>query len=155
MLSSQIIISSISKSWSVAFIVTMLQFNHISVHVIIFFLFNFSIIVLTFIYFLIFTLLQLFSLHYLFIYPLLLLPFSLLDLFIFSLPSTLISFFLFPLIFLYFCLFLFTPSYYKFVTIFTSILCIVFPLKKKKRGSLSLSLSQFFGGFFIFHVSLL
>ena len=44
--------------------------------------------------------------------------------------------FLFPFIFLYFFLFLFTPSYYKFVTI-SSILCIVFP-HKKKRFPLSL-----------------
>ena len=73
--------------------------------------------------------------------------------FISPLPSTLISFLLFPFIFLYFCLFLFTLSYYKFVTIF-SILCIVFP---QKKGSLSLSLSKFFGGlfYFIFLASLL
>ena len=47
---------------------------------------------------------------------------------------------------LYFCLFLFTPSYYKFVTI-SSILCIVFPHKKMVP---SLSLSKFFGGYFYF-----
>ena len=59
--------------------------------------------------------------------------------------------FLFPFIFLYFFLFLFTPSYYKFVTI-SSILCIVFPYKKR----FLLSLSKFFGGcFFIFLASLL
>ena len=97
------------------------------------------------IFFLIFTLLQLFSLPYYFISPLLLQSFSLPCLFISPLPFTLISFFLFPFIFLYFCLFLFTPSYYKFVTI-SSILCIVFP--HQKNGSLSLS--QFFGGFFYF-----
>ena len=113
----------ISKSWSVVFIVTTLQLSHVSINVIIFFLSNFPIF-LTFI-FLIFTLLQPFFLPYLFIS---------------SLPSTLISFFLFPFIFIYFCLFLFTHSYYIFVTI-SSILYIVFPYKK--RFSLSLSLSIF------------
>ena len=101
------------------------------------FLSNFPIIVFN-IFFLIFTILQPFSLPYHFISPLLLQSFSLLYLFISPLPSTLISFFLFPFIFLYFCLFLFTLSYYKFVTI-SSILCIVFPHKKKKWFSLSLS----------------
>ena len=104
---------------------------------------------LTFI-FLIFTLLQPFSLPYHFISPLLFKSFSLPYLFISPLRSTLISFSLFPFIFLYFCLFLFTPSYYKFVII-TSILCIVFPhKKKKKRFPLSLPFSKFFGGFFFF-----
>ena len=128
----------ISKSWSIEFIVATLQLSHISIHVIIFFLLfltNSSIIVFN-IFFLIFTLLQPFSLPYRFISPLLQ-SFSLPYLFISPLPSTFISFFLFPFIFLYFCLFLFTPSYYKFVTIY-SILCIVFP-HKKKRFSLSLS----------------
>ena len=124
----------ISKSWSVVFIVTTLQLSHVSINVIIFFLSNFPIF-LTFI-FLIFTLLQPFFLPYLFIS---------------SLPSTLISFFLFPFIFIYFCLFLFTHSYYIFVTI-SSILCIVFPYKK--RFSLSLSLN-FLVDFFIFLASLL
>ena len=87
----------------------------------------------------IFTLLQPFSLPYHFISPLLLQSFSLLYFFISPLPSTLISFFIFPFIFLYFCLFLFTLSYYKFVTI-SSILYIVFP-HKKKVPSLSLPLS--------------
>ena len=82
---------------------------------------------------------------YHFIYPLLLQSFSLPYLFIFPLPSTLISFFLFPFIFLYFCLFLFTSSYYKFVII-SSILYIVF--SHQKTGSLSLY--RFFGGFFYF-----
>ena len=101
--------------------------------------------------FLIFTFLQSFSLPYHFISPLLLQPFFFLYLFISSLlllhfslphffispiPSILISFFLFPFIFLYFCLFLFTPSYYKFITI-SSILCIVFPHKIKKVLSLN------------------
>ena len=70
--------------------------------------------------------------------------------FSFTLPSTLISFLIFPFIFIYFCLFLFTPSYYKFVTI-TSILCIVFS-HKKKVPSLSLN---FLVDFFIFLASLL
>ena len=66
----------------------------------------------------------------------------------FHLPTTLYIniILLLSLISLYFCLFLFTPFYYKFVTI-SSILCIVFPLKKKVS---SLSLSKFFGGFFYF-----
>ena len=63
-------------------------------HVIIFFLFNFPIIVFN-IYFFNIYIFQLFYLPYLFISPLF---------------STLISFFLFSFIFLYFCLFLFTPS---------------------------------------------
>ena len=62
--------------------------NHINVHVIIFFLFNFPIIVFNINFFIIFTLLQPLSLPYLFISPL---------------PSTLISFIIFPFIFLYFC----------------------------------------------------
>ena len=147
----------------------MLQLSHISVHVIIFFLFNFPIIVFN-IFFLIFTflqhfffpylfispiLLQPFSLPYLFISSLLLQPFSLPYLFISPLPSTLISFFPFLFIFHYFCLFLFTPFYYKFVTI-SSILCIVFSHKKKVLSlSLFLSLSKFFGRFFFFLASLL
>ena len=111
---------------------------------------KFSIIVFN-IYFLIFTLFEPFSPPYHFIFPLLLQSFSLSYIFISPRPSTLISFFLFPFIFFYFCLFLFTPFYYKFVTI-SFILSIVFSYKKK--GSLSLSLN-FFGGFFIFLVSLL
>ena len=124
-----------------------------------FYFFRFSykhIIVFNIYFFLIFTLLQPFSLPYHFISPLLQ-SFSLPYLFISPLPPTLISFFLFPFIFLYFCLFLFTPSYYKFVTS-SSILCIVFPHQKKWFSlSLSLSLSQFFGGlfYFIFLASLL
>ena len=88
-----------------------------------------------------FTLLQPFSLPYLFISSLLLQPFSFPHLLISPLPITLISFFILPFIFLYFSLFLFTPSYYKFVTI-SFILCIVFPYKKKRFSlypSLSLS----------------
>ena len=124
-----------------------------------FFFSNFLIIVFNIYLFLIFTLLQPFSLSYHFISPLLLQSFSLPYLFISTLPSTLISLFLFPFIFLYFCLFLFTPSYYKFVTI-SFILCKVFPHKKKRFPlslSLSLSLFKFFGGFlfFIFLASLL
>ena len=64
-----------------------------------------------------------FFLPYLFISLLFLQPFSFPYLFMSSLPSTLISFFLFPFIFIYFCLFLFSPCYYEFVTI-SSILCI-------------------------------
>ena len=100
-----------------------------------------------------FTLLQPFSLPYLFISPLLLQPFSFPHLLISPLPITLISFFILPFIFLYFCLFLFTPFYYKFVTI-SFILCIVFPYKKKGSLSIPLSLSltdtQFLGGFLFF-----
>ena len=119
-----------------------------------FFFSNFPIIVFNIYFFLIFTFLQPFSLTYYFISPLLLQSFFLPYLFISPLPSTLISFFLFPFIFLYFCFFLFTPSYYKFVTI-SSILCIVFPHKKGFLSlslslSFSLSLSQFFGGYFYF-----
>ena len=122
--------------------------SHISVYVIIFFLSNFPIIVFNIFFFLIFTLLQLFSFPYLFISPLLLQPFSLPYLFISPLPFKLISFFLYPFIFLYFCLFLFTPSYYKFVTI-SSILCVVFPHNKNVVSlSLSLSLSHFWRFFF-------
>ena len=113
------------------------------------FFFFFPIIVFN-IFFLIFTLLQPFSLPYHF--PLLFQSFSLPYLFISPLPSTLISFFLFPFIFLYVCLFLCTPSYYKFVTI-SYILCIVFP-HKKKVPSLSPSLN-FLVDFFIFLASLL
>ena len=103
-----------------------------------------------------FTLLQPFSFPYHFISPLFFQFFSLPYLFISPLPSILISFSLFPFIFFYFCLFLFTPSYYKFVTI-SFILCIVFPCKKKKVPSLSLSLSLNFlvDFFFIFLASLL
>ena len=125
----------------------MLQLYHINIHVIIFFLSNFSIIVFN-IFFLIFIFLQLFSFPYIFISLLLLQPFSLPYLFISPLPSKLISLiFLFPFIFLYFCLFLFTPSYYKFVTI-SSILYIVFPHNKTV---FSLSLSQIFSGFFFIY----
>ena len=92
-----------------------------------------------FLLFLIFTLFQPFSIPYLFIPPLLLQPFFLPYIFISPLPFTLIPFFIFLFIFLHFCLFLFTPSYYKFVTI-SSILSIVFP-HKKRFFSLSLSLS--------------
>ena len=131
----------ISKSWTIVFIIVTLQLSYISV--IISFLSNFPIIVFN-IFFLIFTLLQPFSFPYLFISPLLLQPFSLPYLFISPLPFKLISFFLYPFIFLYFCLFLFTPSYYKFVDI-SSILCVVFPHNK---NVVSLSLSHIFGDFF-------
>ena len=107
-----------------------------------------------------FTLLQPFSFPYHFISPLFFQFFSLPYLFISPLPSTLILFSIFPFIFLYFCLFLFTLSYYKFVTI-SFILCIVFPYKKKGSLSLSLSLThtptifeQIFIFYFIFLASL-
>ena len=66
----------------------------------------------------------------------------------FYLPTTLyINIILLPSLHLsLFCLFLFTLSYYKFVTIY-SILCMVFSNKKR------FSLSQFFDEFFI-HSSL-
>ena len=115
-------------------------------HYLFFFNTNFSVIVFN-IFFLIFTLLQPFSLPYLFICSLLLQPFSLSYIFISPLPSKLISFFLFPFIFLYFCFFLFTSSYYKFVTI-SFILCIVFPHNKKVL-SLSLSLKFLVDFFFL------
>ena len=86
-----------------------------------------------------FTLLQPFSFPYHFISPLFFQFFSLPYLFISPLPSILISFSLFPFIFFYFCLFLFTPSYYEFIII-SSILCTVFP-HNKKVVSLSLCFS--------------
>ena len=63
---------------------------------------------------------------------------------LFYLPTTLyINIILLPSLHLsLFCLFLFTLSYYKFVTIY-SILCMVFSNKKR------FSLSQFFDEFFI------
>ena len=127
----------------------MLQLNHISVRVIIFFLFNFPIIVFNVYYFNIYT------------FP------TFLSSLPFHLPTT-SSIFLPPLPFhllttLYiniilpislhrslFLLFLFTLSYYKFVTI-SSILCIVFS-HKKKMFSLSL---DFLVNLFIFLASLL
>ena len=101
-----------------------------------FFYLKFLIIVFNIYFFNIYTSLTFLAYH--FISPLLLQSFSITYLFISPLLFTLISFFLFPFIFLSFCLFLFTSSYYKFVTI-SSILCIIFP--KKKNGSLSPSLS--------------
>ena len=127
--------------------------SHISVHTIICFLPNFPIIVFNIYLFLIFTFLQLFSLPYLFISPLLLQLFSLPYLFISPLPFSLIPFFFFPSSSFYFCLFLFTPSYYKFVIVF-SILCIIFP-HKKGCFSLSLSLSIFWWNFYFSCISAL
>ena len=125
----------ISKSWSVAFIVSTLQLSHISVHLIIIFFPNFPIIVFN-IYFLFYFNIYTFSnlsppLHFL-------LPTTLYINIILLLSLHL------PLV----CLFSFTLSYYKFVTIY-SILCMVFFHKKKGSLSLSLSLSQFFDEFFI------
>ena len=140
----------ISKSWSVAFIVVMFQLSHISIHVIIILLFNFPIIFfLTFTHFLknIYTFFNIFisltfsSPHYPFISPL---PFTLL----FYLPTTLylnITLRLSLHLPFFFCPFLFTTFYYKFITLFHFL--HTFPSQKKK-GSLSLSLSQFWGGFF-------
>ena len=111
----------------------MLQLSHISIHVIIIFLFNFPIIffnIYSFFKYLHF--LQLFSIPYLFI--------SLL-------PFTFISLFIFPFIFFFFfCLFLFTLSYYKFVTLFHSL--HTFPSPKKKKKVLFLSLSIFLVDFY-------
>ena len=136
----------ISKSWSVAFIVVMFQLSHISIHVIIILLFNFPIIFFFNIYsffkkYLHF--LQHFYIPYLFISPL---PFTLL----FHLPTTLylnitLRFSLHLPFF--FCPFLFTTFYYKFITLFHFL--HTFPSQKKKRFSLSPSLN-FVVDFFIF-----
>ena len=114
----------ISKSWSVVFIVPMLQLSHISIHVIIIFSFQFSY--------------NFFNNFFLNIYTF----FNQSPSLTFHLSTTLylnitihLSFHL-PL----FCLFLFTTSYYKFVII-SSIFWIVFPSKKVISLSLSLSLS--------------
>ena len=74
----------------------------------------------------------------------------------FHLPTTLYINIIFPLSLHLplFCLFLFTFSYYKFITI-SSILCIVFPSQKKKVPLRTLSLSIFWWIFFIFLASLL
>ena len=150
----------IIKSWSVAFNAAALILSHVSIHVIIFFISNFPIIVfninflniyisLTFLLPLPFhlpttspTFLPPLPLHL----SILLQPFCFPNLLISPLPSTLISFFIFLFIFFYFCLFLFTLSYYKFVTT-SSILCIVFPHKK---GSLSI-----FSWIFLFFLQLI
>ena len=159
----------ISKSWSVTFIVATLQLSYISVHIIIIFLSNFPII-----FFLTFTLFlkkYIFSLSptsfypYLFIFPLSTtlyinilfispLPFTL----PFHLPTTLyINIILhLPFFFFFFCPFLFTTSYYKFV-ILSSIFYNLFPHKKKRfplSPPPSLSLN-FLVDFFIFLASLL
>ena len=107
-----------------------------------FFLFNFPIIVFNIYFFNIYTsptFLPPLPFHLSTTSPTFLL-FSFSHLLISPLLSTLISFFIFVFIFLYFCLFLFTLSYYKFVTI-SFVLCIVFP--NKKKGSLSLSIFYF------------
>ena len=99
-----------------------------------------------------FTLLQPFSFPYHFISPLFFSSF--LPPLPFHLPTILYINIVLPLSLHLplFCLFLFTPSYYKFVTI-SSILCIVFPHKKKVH-SFSLFLN-FLVDFFIFLASLL
>ena len=172
----------------------MLQLSHISIHVIIVFLSNFPII-----FFFPFT-------HFLKkIFTLAPTPSPTFSSPHYPLPSTLISFFISPLPFTlpfhlpttfylnitlrlslhlpFFCHFLFTTSYYKFIIIssilyiffphkkgflslslslslnlwwiflfyfifLSTILYVLFPHKKKKALSLSLSLSQFCGGFF-------
>ena len=118
----------ISKSWNVTFIVDTLQLNHISVHVIIFFIFNFPIIFLTLLIHFFFSFFK--YLHsQTFLLPL---PLHLLTTLYFNIILPLSLYF--PL----FCLFLFSHSYYKFV-IFSFILCIV-SLHKKSFLSLSLSI---------------
>ena len=79
-------------------------------------------------------------------------PFSLPCLFIFPLPSALISLFNFSFIFLYFASSYLHPSYYKFV-ILSFILCINL-LPHKKILSLSLSLSLNFLVDFLFFLHL-
>ena len=117
---------------------------------------------LTFIFVLIFTLLQPFSLSYHFISPLLLQSFSLPYIFIsplpFHLPTTLYINIILPLS-LHLPLFLFVLihtlllliCYYLFYSMHS------FPSPKKKwfslSLSLSLSLSKFFGGFLFFYFS--
>ena len=92
-------------------------------HIIIIFLSNFATIFFNIhLFFKYLHFLQTFTFPYLFIYPL---------------PSTLISLSFILSSFIY--LFLFTSSYYKFFILF-SILCIVFPHKKVISPSLSLSL---------------
>ena len=149
----------ITKNWNVAFNAVALAFNAAHVkprqhprHYL--FSFHFLITIFNIFFNFTFTLLQPFSLLYLFISPLLLQSLSFPHLLISPLPFTLISFFILPFIFLYFCLFLFTPSYYKFVTI-SFILCVVFPYTKKVLSlSLSLSLTHtIFGWIFIFYFS--
>ena len=133
--------------------------THISVHVIIIFLFNFPI----YIFFNIYSFFKIFTLFPTFFYPL---PFHSSP--YYPLPSTLTSLFISPLPFtlsihlptthylniilhlslhlhLFFGPLLFTTSYYKFV-ILSSILYIFFP--KKKRFSLSLSLNFLVDFFF-------
>ena len=163
----------ISKSWNVVFIVTTLQLNHISIHIIIIFFSNFPII-----FFLTFTLFfkKMFTLSLNFLSPLhfhllttlyLNITFHLLTtlptIFYltfssphYPLPSTLISLFVFLFIFLSF----FVLSYSHTLTInfsFSLSFFTYFSLTKKDSLSLSLSLSlsQFFGVFFIFLASLL
>ena len=126
--------------------------THISVHVIIIFLFNFPI----YIFFNIYSFFKIFTLFPTFFYPL---PFHSSP--YYPLPSTLTSLFISPLPFtllfhlpttlylnitlrlslhlpFFFCPFLFTTFYYKFITLFHFL--HTFPSQKKK-GSLSLALS--------------
>ena len=123
----------ISKSWSVVFIITAFQLSHVGVHLIIIFISNFPIIVFNIYFFK--------NLH--FFQPSPSLTFSSLSYLYINIILSLSLHH--PL----FCLFLFTPFYYKFVTIH-SILCIFF--SHKKRFSLSLSLALNFW-VFIFYFS--
>ena len=129
--------TSISKRWSVAFIVTMLLLSDNSSQIIhsfptfsflFFFLINFS----TYYY----TLSNFFPLFYLFISPLL---------------FTLISLLFYLFVFLYFFPFHFPSSYYKFIIL--SLILYIFA--HIKGYILSISLSQFFFSFFggIFYFS--
>ena len=109
----------------------MLQLNHISAHIIIFFISNFPISFFNIYFFNIYTSPTFFPpLH-------------------FHLPTTLYINIILPLSLHlpFFCPFLFTPSYYKFITI-SYILCIDF--LHKNRFSLSLSLSIFLMDFLFF-----
>ena len=132
----------ISKSWGVAFIIATFQLSHISIHVIILFLFKFCFN--NFFNISSFFLISTFS-------PTFLIPLHL------HLPNILyfnITLYLslhLPLFCSLFCLFLFTQFYYKFVII-SSIICIAFPHNK---GYFSLCLLIFWLILFIFLTSLL
>ena len=121
----------------------MLQLSHINNHIIIIFLSNFPIIFLTLAHFFknIYTFSNLF-LFLIFSSPHKALPY----LFISLLHSSLISLFTFLFIFLFFVL-----SYLHSFTINLSFSLPFFTwFSLTKKGSLSLSLSQFFGGIFYF-----
>ena len=135
----------ISKNWSVAFIVALLQLSHISLYIIIFFLSNFPIIVFNIYFFNIFTFstfLPSLPFHLSTTSPAFLPPLP------FHLPTTLyiniiLPFFLHLPLFLSF---LIRTLYYKFVTI-SSILFIVLPHNKK-----ALSLNVLLDFLFFLHL---